>query len=77
MLWAHIRILMRRGDSNEYPQPVFEEISWRGDSNEYPQHVFEEILISTHNVRFYGELSKIISYLQIPTLSIPLISNND
>ena len=33
----------------------------RGDSNEYPQHMFlwrtaEAILMSTHNICFYGEL---------------------
>ena len=31
----------------------------RGDSNEYPQHG-EAILMSTHNICFYGELMKII-----------------
>ena len=43
----------------------------RGDSNEYPQHG-EAILMSTHNICFYGELMKIILLLsnhQIPSLS--------
>ena len=45
----------------------------RGDSNEYPQHMFlwrpttykatlmsTQILMGTHNIRFYGEITKII-----------------
>ena len=28
---------------------------------------------STHNIRFYGEISKIIPYHEIPSLSVPLI----
>ena len=43
----------------------------RGDSNEYPQHG-EVVLMSTHNICFYGELMKIIYQLsthQISSLS--------
>ena len=43
----------------------------RGDSNEYPQHG-KAILMSTHNICFYGELIKIILLLsnhQIPSLT--------
>ena len=34
----------------------------RGDSNEHPQHR-EAILMSTHNIGFYEEISKIITQL--------------
>ena len=41
----------------------------RGDSNEYPQHT-EAILMSTHNICFYGELTKVILELPLNTLLI-------
>ena len=44
----------------------------QGDSNEYAQHVFmgEVILMSTHNIWFYGEIAKIIPKLSSNTLLI-------
>ena len=49
-----------RGDSNEYPQHTF---LWRTEKNypfNYRQILDEAILMSTHNICFYGELKKII-----------------
>ena len=71
MLWVLIRIVSptniccggslespRRGDSNEHPQNICcggsVELPRGGDSRG------EAILMSTHNICLYGEISKII-----------------
>ena len=52
MLWVFIRMAILMSIHNKSHNSL--ESPRRGDSNEYPQQMCEAILMSTHNVCFYG-----------------------
>ena len=57
-----------QGASNEYPQHMFYgELTYVVDTHK--KHLTKALLMSTHNICFYGELEKIIIY---SSLTIPV-----